>query len=99
MEEGLHTLLGQVFINWEGGCNKLMIVDETILIVVTLLHNLLHIFSTQFNVHILYSISQFISLYGSTKVLINFVELLSQLFEFLWVNHLDQDCQTSTSKS
>ena len=71
LEERLHSLLGQVLVDWNCGGNELVIVDKTILVVVALLDDLFNLVRIQIDGGVFDSVSQLVNLNGSTKIGIN----------------------------
>jgi len=66
LEERSHSLFSQVLVDWEGGCDKLVVIDKSVFIVVTLLNNRFNFFGLQINLRVFDSISEFINFDGST---------------------------------
>lgn len=95
----MKSLRSCIFIDWESGCNKLMIIDYTSTSDINFNKHAFKIFITHFSVTLANSLTQLVNLNCSRTVCVNLIEFFTQLVEFTRVDHFGEDLQTFPSQS
>ena len=97
-EERVESLLRSVFLNWERGSDKFVVVDHACTIDIYLSEDALKLLFTQVGVQLLHGLSQLFNLDRAAPISVNFVKLPSKVHKFARVHHLDKNVETLSTE-